>query len=300
MSAKNWIFTYNEQHGSTLEGDNINGTVQCISDLMDVYGISFIVFQLERGAAGTSHLQGYCQFSTRKSFNQVRTALSTAMAGVHIEKAKGSPDQCKAYCTKEETRVSGPYEFGEMSKPGRRNDIQEFVDAMPLNDDEIYDRFPHIVAKYPRFVRELQRRRRRQKLSGFVPRAGWQTELASLLNSPADPRKVHWYFDPTGCTGKSYFGLHFGNGVGYVVTGGKHADIFYAYNYEPIVFFDWPRSHEEAFPYGVVESFKNGYFLSTKYESQPVRFATPHVIVFANFEPDRTKLSEDRWQINQI
>lgn len=57
--------------------------------------------------------------------------------------------------------------------------------------------------------------------------------------------------------------LRLGGGLPFVVTGGKYNDIYHAYDQQSVVFFDWPRSQEEAFPYSVVETFKNGYFLST-------------------------------------
>jgi len=116
-------------------------------------------------------------------------------------------------------------------------------------------------------------------------------------------RKVKWYFDANGNVGKSHFCRTYRDRNGqrpYVVTGGKHADIIYAYDYQRVVFFDFPRSMEERVPYEVLEAFKNGYFLSTKYEVRTVRFSVPHVVIFANFLPDTTKLSADRWDIITI
>ena len=66
------------------------------------------------------------------------------------------------------------------------------------------------------------------------------------------------------------------------------------------MFFDLARSVQERVPYEVMENFKNGGFLNTKYESKWVKFKIPHVVVFANFLPDRLKLSEDRWNIIEI
>lgn len=295
MSAKNWCFTWNGADESKY--DNLathftegNGPTDC----------QYIIFQLEKGESGNVHIQGYVQFTKRASFTQVKDNFGRLVDGAHIEKAKGSAKQNKLYCSKEETRLKGPYEYGLMTSAGKRTDIDEFVAAMPMTEDEIYERFPSIMAKYPRFVRECTRRHRRPKPVHFEPRGEWQLSLAAYLETPPDRRKITWYTDLNGNNGKSYFANNYRDGLGYVITGGRHADIYYAYSYEPIVFFDWPRAQEDAFPYAVVESFKNGYFLSTKYESAPVKFPTPHVIVFANFEPIMEKLSLDRWNVINI
>jgi len=134
----------------------------------------------------------------------------------------------------------------------------------------------------------------------LIPRDGWQTRLKEELDAPVDNRKIIWYYDATGNSGKSYFATKYRCKTAYLVTGGKNADIFYAYNYEEVVFFDLPRAKQEYVPYDVMESFKNGYFLSTKYECKPVRFNVPHVVVLCNFYPDTSKLSMDRWDIREI
>jgi len=225
----------------------------------------------------------------------------------HLEVAKGSPSQNKDYCSKPEGRESGPFEFGEMKGgSGTRNDISDFVDRVKsgtITEKEIVEEYGNIVAKYPRFVDRVQRLYAEPTREVFVARPGWQLDLCLVLNGPVDKRKVIWYWEHSGNVGKSYFALNFSigsGGFGYVVTGGRHADIFYAYRNEPIVFFDWARDQEESFPYRVVEAFKNGYFLNTKYESVARRFSVPHVVVFSNFPPDRSKLSIDRWEIKEI
>lgn len=286
-SVKAWCFTVNNPVEPYLSFDSTH--VQCL------------VYQLERGESGTPHLQGYIEFTRRRTISQVKQY--TGLERAHVERRLGSKEQAINYCTKDDGRIAGPWLFGELGNTaGKRNDLKVFVDAVSngLNRDDIIDEFPELLARYPRFVDAVFERKRVKELPtpDFRPREGWQQSLWTTCCTEPDPRAIIWYYDSTGNTGKSWFANSCPNA--YVITGGKHADIFYAYKFEKVVIFDWPRDHEERFPYGVAESFKNGYFLSTKYEVKRVRFNVPHVIVFSNFYPDRSKLSQDRWEINEI
>lgn len=72
--------------------------------------------QMERGASGTVHLQGFCSFKQVQRFS----AMKKLNGAVHWEVMKGTIDQAKRYCSKAETRVEGkPFiEWGD--KPVRR------------------------------------------------------------------------------------------------------------------------------------------------------------------------------------
>lgn len=156
-------------------------------------------------------------------------------------------------------------------------------------------------AKYPRFVHSYIRAVEEAKVirENFVARDGWQSELVQTLSEVADNRTINWIYDSTGNKGKSYFAKNY-PGRTYYVTGGKACDIFYGYEYEPVVFFDLARMKQEYVQYDVMEAFKNGQFYSTKYESKLVKFNVPHVVVFANFYPATQMLSADRWNIREI
>lgn len=293
--AKNWAFTYNNPSATKIEE---------LQELQHDESVTYIVFQAEKGTSGTLHLQGYLQVASRIRLPRVKRYLGTR---VHAEVARGSAEQNRLYCTKE-PREDGPWEYGTITTAGKRTDIEAFVQDMkesPLTESEIIDKHPMILAKYPRFVNTVRRALAEKKLPErpFCPRVGWQSALAACLLDDPDPRKVRWYFDQVGGSGKSTFGLGVrlrDGGRPFICTGGKHSDIYYAYGRQSAVIFDWPRSNEESFPYAVAEAFKNGYFLNTKYESVPVFFNPVHVIVFANFYPDKTKLSMDRWDIHII
>jgi len=86
----------------------------------------YLVYQEEVGEHGTHHLQGYVETTQPVKFTNFK-----GLEGAHFEKPKGSPDQNEEYCTKEETRVGGPYRFGQRSKgSGERTDLLALRDAV--------------------------------------------------------------------------------------------------------------------------------------------------------------------------
>lgn len=291
--SKNYVFTIN------------NPTTAVVYSEPDM---SCLVYQLERGELGTPHYQGYIEFKRRVSLATAKRLLDPT---AHLERRLGTRRQAIEYAMKEETRVDGPWTFGNWDDvtQGKRNDIKEFKNwFMERNRtiDDCIEEYPEIMAKYPRFYNTLCGTKRRRDFvpPQFTPNPGWQTELATYLSTEPDLRKIKWIYDTIGGHGKSYFALNYRSEIQpYVCTGGRFGDIFYTYlksGTPKIVFFDWPRDHEERFPYGLIEAFKNGYFISTKYESECVRFPCPHVVVFSNFAPDQSKLSLDRWDIINI
>lgn len=268
----------------------------------------YLCFQKETcPTTSRTHWQGFVSLKARRALTSVKRLLG---GDPHIEAARGTPEECRDYCRKEDTAVGGTFEeFGILPLgKGARNDLHEVVKAVESDPYlDFFEHYPEVIAKYPRFCSDLRKRclarAAAPEVTVFVPREGWQRRLVRILDAPVDARKVHWFVDPVGGSGKSFFGSCWrsSNGKpGFIVTGGRHTDIYYAYEYQSVVFFDWSRAHEDTFPYGVVESFKNGYFLSTKYESKCVTFRTPHVVIFSNFDPDRTKLSNDRWDVHNI
>lgn len=69
-----------------------------------------------------------------------------------------------------------------------------------------------------------------------------------------------------------------------------------------ICIFDLSRTQAEKIDaiYMAMEQFKNGRIFSPKYHSATKVFRTPHVVVFANYPPDLSKLSQDRWDIEEL
>ena len=275
-------------------------------DPVSLLVVKALWYQEEIGESGTHHFQGYMELTAPRTLSSIKSLDGFETA--HLEPRRGSRDQAIAYSTKADTRVCGPYLWGETDvehTPGKRSDIDAFMEAVKdgLSQHDAFAEFPSIHARYPRFVLAVYERLRQESLPPippYIPRAGWQCELSIALESAPTARTITWVYDLVGNRGKSYFAGNYSPSNSYVISGGKHADIIYAYRFERHVFFDWPRDAEDRFPYSVAESFKNGYALSTKYETKRLRFAIPHVVVFANFSPDLTKLSLDRFDIKQI
>ena len=89
----------------------------------------------------------------------------------------------------------------------------------------------------------------------------------------------------------------------FYTTGGKAADIYFAYKSQKIVVINIPASHNAKHTeslYTMLEEFKDSMFTSTKYRSQVNTFSIPHVVVFANIPPDESKLKKDRFRVTQV
>lgn len=110
-----------------------------------------------------------------------------------------------------------------------------------------------------------------------------------------------WIWEETGNTGKTYLAKWLSVWRdAFIVRGGKHNDIKFAYNYQRYVVFDLARDQMDRVPYQLMEEFCDGYFFSGKYESRGKVFRPARVAVMANFAPDESKLSADRWDIRCI
>ena len=97
MQARNWMFTINNPMYDNPQDDPGNWD-----------GVKYLIYQLEEGENGTPHFQGYVCFHT----NHRLSALKKLNSRAHWELRMGTHEEAKKYCSKEETRLDGPYEFG--------------------------------------------------------------------------------------------------------------------------------------------------------------------------------------------
>jgi len=94
----------------------------------DAEHMQYLVFQKEKcPKTGKLHFQGYVQFIKRVRMSRAKILLKQPTA--HMEVAKGSAQENIDYCTKEDSRVDGPWIKGEpvlyeRSGQGARTDIE--------------------------------------------------------------------------------------------------------------------------------------------------------------------------------
>lgn len=106
-----WLFTwYDEEEPGNRLGD-----------------ARYLVYQRERCPTSLRlHWQGYAVFNNPKSLVGVRKLLP----GAHWESRIGTHEQARAYCTKQESRVTDPVERGEPPCQGSRSDLRRACDVI--------------------------------------------------------------------------------------------------------------------------------------------------------------------------
>lgn len=194
--------------------------------------------------------------------NRTRPIESIGIKQIHWEKQKGTDQQCIDYCTKE-----GDIWIAKNTGEKRLKD--------PLEGKELYP---------------------------------WQKFVLEIIQQEPDDRSIYWFWEPVGNIGKTSLIKHIViNNDDCIVVDGKAADAIHGVTEmvrkgkDPrVVFMDIVRTQEGKISYSAIEKIKNGMFFNTKYETGMVVYNCPHVIIFANWLPNRDALSRDRWKIYEI
>lgn len=256
-----WCFTLNNHNDG--DGDKLKR-------LFDE-GCLWYRFQEERGAKGTPHLQGVCCFKGKMRLKQLKDYYSRY---AHWEPSRSAA--ANDYCRKEDTATGKYWEkLDKLAKPKK-------------------------TIKKPILTKKIEYETLRQN----------QKEIADLYNNPCSEfnRIINWYWENEGNWGKTYLVKYLIDNCGAIMLSGGSKDAvngIFSYIKETetvpnIIIFDIPRCNEGHVSYNAIEQIKNGCIFNSKYETGMLRFDTPHIIVFANEEPEYTKLSRDRWNVVEL
>jgi len=289
-----------------------NDRYELETDIFDAEALKFVkyaIWQLEKCPdTDRLHLQGYAEFSkvftlpgAKKVFHPLYRRT------VHLEKRRGTADDACRYCSKEDSRVQGPFAYGQRAVRGQRSDLSDVLGAINRGADyeEICLTFPDQAAKYNAWIQSrIEKHRSSQLLPPDITLRSWQVQLRDQLLGTPHPREILWYWDPIGNTGKTTFAMWLLRSYPTKVQlflGGRSADVAFALDSSKSIFvFDYSRDSAEYLNWGTLEAIKNGIVWSGKWASMLKQFATPHVLIFSNQPPDRTKMSADRWNVTQI
>ena len=300
--TRHWCFTLNNwepEHDIALQNAAASFT--------------YLIYGYEKcPTTGTKHLQGYVVFPVKKRFPEAKALLPSDH--IHIEPTKGTPQEAAEYCKKE-----GLYqEFGVL--PSNKNGVSRFDyfidwilsrrdngDPVP-SDREICLHFPALWVLHERKLRVLAEHHypapSLESLDSTL--RPWQQCLYdALLNEQAGDRKVLFYVDTRGGTGKTFFQrymLTLHPDQVQVLSSAKRDDVAHALDPDKSIFlFNIPRGGMEYLPYQTIEQIKDRVIFSPKYNSRTkILKHNAHVVIFCNELPDFTRMSDDRYVIMNL
>lgn len=287
MKSRAFIFTHN------------NYTPKDVTKWENVK-CEYIIFGYEVcPTTGTPHLQGYVYFKNPRSFDAVRKEFK----GAHFLIPDGPPSAQHRYCSKDgEFYERGTLPMSQAQKGEAGRQAWENVKALAIAGD--LDSIPgRYYVPFYRTLKQIADDHYKPEIECDIRYLfKWQEELVPLLEGKVDPRKIYWYWSDAGGVGKSTFARYLVQRYGAVLlNNAKSQDIAYALPRDPkIIIFDLSRTMEGHINYDIMEQIKNGCVFSTKYESRTKFFKVPHMIVFANYEPNKAAWSQDRYFIVKI
>lgn len=293
-AAKRWCFTLNNY--TDLE-------LQALSDSADNF--DYLCLGRERGSNNTPHLQGYLILKTKLRLNNVKVLPGLSRA--HLEVSRGTPEQASDYCKKD-----GDFdEHGTLpTSQGKRTDFETLRDWLKEQperptDAEVLEEFPSLWGRYKNSCIDFMDKLCPQPVLVTGELRGWQQSVHDLVDQPPDDRKVIFVVDENGNSGKSWLARYwFSNYPDMVqmISIGKRDDLAHSVDTTKSLFlFDVPRGGMQFLQYTILEQLKNRVVFSPKYNScTKILKSVPHVVVFCNEEPDRTKMTRDRYVISNV
>lgn len=126
--ARNWCGTLQLEEDASPDAQR-----DWLGSLFAKDEVRYVVGQIERGTH--LHLQFFIQFDKQRALTWVKRNVHDK---AHWEPARGNAKQNRAYCTKEDSRVHGPWEFGSITVQGQREGLERAIELVkagaPLRD----------------------------------------------------------------------------------------------------------------------------------------------------------------------
>lgn len=250
-------------------GSKVPGFQHLFDKLSEFPHIDRFRFQLEKGEGGVEHWQGCMTFTSKKRRAPVRELFSDYNLQFpnidYLEPCIKAKAQ-EQYCMKEDTRIDGPWQWGEFPEepePLRLKEpskawMKEILDIIKETPD---DRTIHWYWSN----------------SGGVGK----TTFCKYLVHHHKAIILH---------GK---GSDIRNGI---------TTYLQKYKVTPkLILYTIPKSfNKDYLSYEGLENIKDMLFYSGKYEGSMVCGNSPHLLVFANTTPNEAMCAADRWVVREI
>jgi len=250
--AIRWCFTLNNPIIDELQ----------LVDILNTIGVEYAVFQLEQGE--TPHFQGFMVLMSKQRMSALKEHLPTA----HFEIARGTNEQNRTYCTKEETRIGNYCELGIFPErtPGKRTDLLGLQSALDLGltQHEYSTGFFELFARHPDLLwRYLQAR--------IVPRTAAEAPLCVLVRGAPGLGKTRL---------SHHLGFKLGDGSLYIKPSGKWFD---GYVGQRCVLFDDFRG--SCLSFGDFKRIIDRYPLHVEVKGSYCDLAATRFVISSNFDP---------------
>jgi len=273
--SKYWCFTKN--FGGITDPSDIDMLARKLGDIPDA---TFLSYQLERGAQGTLHFQGYLEFGRKKRRSTVAriewpedvTALGVGpFSNCYLASRKGSAAQAFAYSVKDDTRLADfePIILGSISLPaqGKRNDLDTIKEYLDDGGDMTGVADNHF-SSYVRYHRGLEKA---------------QALLQHTKRDPFGPfPNVLVLVGPPGC-GKTRFAYEYGKSVDQAVYAKPTGKWFHYYNQEPVCLID--EMYGSRMSHGELLTLLDRYPMAVESKGSYVQFNSPTIILTSNVHP---------------
>lgn len=305
-----WFIPVMAQSRSRRFTVTYNNNPLCIDYLSYISQFSWVkraVFGAERSQNDTRHIQGYLE-----THHPTRLSRLQQIFPAHWEVARGPALNNFRYCIKENVLVLYG-DWGDCQGDKRANSSSK-VRCLALIRGLYQD--PYCDYRYDwMYIRnrtsidlalvELNnlevRNRNFIELAPSLLRK-WQYDC--IIHVYSQPRrKICWYYETSGGAGKTFLSQIMYYLLNYEYFDGitNCRDIALLMSAKPVGFvFDITRKDSSLVAYQTLESCKNGFLMSGKYQGIKRIFRPVPVVVFANVPPEEGSLSEDRVCLHHI
>ena len=244
-------------------------TASALQQIFTDISVLSAVFQLEKGEnTGYEHWQVFLRFKNQKRFSTLKSQLTKkGLKTAHIESRKGTVEQAVKYCSKPETRLDGPYFFGDKidtdTRKGERTDLQKLRDKVLIDglsfDEILMEDESGSAARYTQYLRSLIRARDKRKTASF------RRLSVMYLYGPAGVGKSRWALENNK------------NNSVYRVSDYSHP--FDAYDGEEVLVLD---EFDGSMPLTLLLNILDGYSmeLPARYENKYAKYMS--VIIISN------------------